>query len=229
MEYLEVIFSATLLSLILSFVLIGPVFFLMIETSITKGIRAALALDLGVIVADLVYIFVCYYGSKEVSKYLTAHPESLAIGGLVILVFGLFQVISKGNLHFKNNVHVGSNYLSMFFKGFILNFVNIGILIFWLATVIIVNASYHHEIYKITTFFSVLLGVFLAIDILKIFLARKFKDHLTDQMIYKLKKVIGSILVIIGVYLIFRGFGEVNIEHEIDKHPLQQIESIQYP
>ncbi|APD06715.1 hypothetical protein UJ101_01191 [Flavobacteriaceae bacterium UJ101] len=229
MEYLEVIFSATLLSLILSFVLIGPVFFLMIETSITKGARAALALDLGVIAADLVYISVCYYGSKEVSKYLTAHPESLAIGGLVILVFGLFQMIAKGNLHFKNDINVGSNYLSMFFKGFVLNFVNIGILIFWLATVIIVNANYHHDVYKIITFFGVLLGVFLAIDILKILLARKFKNRLTDQTIYKLKKVVGTVLVIVGAYLIFRSFGDVNIENEIDKHPLQKIESIQDP
>lgn len=229
MDYLEVIFSATLLSLILSFVLIGPVFFLMIETSITKGARAALALDLGVIAADLVYISVCYYGSKEVSKYLTSHPESLAIGGLVILVFGLFQIIAKGNLHFKSEVNVGNNYISMFFKGFILNFVNIGILIFWLATVIIVNANYHHDIYKIITFFGVLLGVFLFIDIIKIFLARKFKNRLTDQVIYKLKKIVGVILVIVGLYLIFRSFGEVNIQNEIDNHPLQQIESIQQP
>ncbi|MFV0530623.1 MAG: LysE family translocator [Flavobacteriales bacterium] len=227
MDYLQVIFSATLLSLILSFVLIGPVFFLMIETSITKGARAALALDLGVIAADLVYISVCYYGSKEVSKYLTSHPESLAIGGLVILVFGLFQMIAKGNLRFKDDINVGSNYLSMFFKGFVLNFVNIGILIFWLATVIIVNANYHHDIYKIVTFFSVLLGVFLAIDILKIFLARKFKNRLTDQMIYKLKRIVGGILVCLGLYLIFRSFGDINIENEIERHPLQRIESIQ--
>ena len=229
MEYLEVIFSATLLSLVLSFVLVGPVFFLMIETSITKGAKAALALDLGVIFADVVYILICYHGSKEVSKYLTAHPESLAIGGLVILVFGLFQMTTKGNLHFKKKINLGSNYISMFFKGFVLNFVNIGILIFWLATVIIVNANYHQDISKIITFFGVLLGVFLAFDILKIFLARKFKNRLTDKTIYSLKKIVGALLVILGAFLIFKSFGEVNIKSEIDGHPLQQIESIQEP
>ncbi len=227
MEYLEVIFSATLLSLILSFVLVGPVFFLIIETSITKGFRSALALDIGVIIADIIYISICYYGSKEISRYLTAHPESLAIGGLVLIVFGLFQIISKGDLRYKDEVKVGNSYLGMFFRGFILNFVNIGILIFWLTTVIILNATYHQDFSKIITFFSVLLGVFLFIDIMKILLARKFKSKLTDKTIYKFKKIVGSILVIVGLFLIYRGFGKINIDKEIENNPLQKIESIQ--
>ena len=226
MEFLKIILSASLLSLILSFVLVGPVFFLIIETSITRGARAALALDLGVITADFIYIFVCYYGSKEVSKYLAEHPESFTIGGLVMVVFGLFQIIAKGNLHFRSEINTGKNYFSMFFKGFILNFVNIGILIFWLVTVIIVNANFHHNFYKVILFFSVLLGIFLAIDLLKIFLARKFKNRLTDAVIYKFKKIVGAMLIFGGVYLIIRGFGSINIQKEIKKHPLERIEKM---
>jgi threonine/homoserine/homoserine lactone efflux protein len=33
--------------------MIGPVFFILIETSITKGFRAALAFDLGVVLGDV--------------------------------------------------------------------------------------------------------------------------------------------------------------------------------
>jgi len=37
-------------------VMVGPVFFVLLETSITKGIRAALALDIGVFISDVLYI-----------------------------------------------------------------------------------------------------------------------------------------------------------------------------
>ena len=37
-------------------VMVGPVFFVLLETSITKGIRAALALDIGVFISDILYI-----------------------------------------------------------------------------------------------------------------------------------------------------------------------------
>ena len=225
MEYIQVIISAVMLGVVLSLILIGPVFFLLIETSLTKGIKAALALDMGVIAADLVFIGISYYGSKEVAAYLALHPETFAIRKLVILVFGLFQIIAKGNLHFKGKVDVGTNYISTFARGFMLNFVNLGILVFWLATVIIVNTRYHHEHEKVFLFFIVVLGTFLAIDLLKIFLARKFKDSFTDEMIYKMKKGIGAFMMILGIYLIVKSFGSVNIQDAIDKNPLQKIEN----
>ena len=40
--------------------MIGPVFFILIETSITKGFRAALAFDLGVVLADVVFILIAF-------------------------------------------------------------------------------------------------------------------------------------------------------------------------
>lgn len=52
---MDLLFRAFSIGLILS-VMPGPVFFVLIENSITKGIRSALALDLGVLISDIVYI-----------------------------------------------------------------------------------------------------------------------------------------------------------------------------
>ena len=43
----------------------GPVFWILLETSITKGFRAAVAFDLGVIIADTCFITICYLGSFQ--------------------------------------------------------------------------------------------------------------------------------------------------------------------
>ena len=40
--------------------MIGPVFFVLLETSIIKGFRAALVFDLGVVLGDIFFICVAY-------------------------------------------------------------------------------------------------------------------------------------------------------------------------
>ena len=52
---IEDIQTAIPLGFFLAF-MIGPVFFVLLETSVTKGFRAAVVFDLGVIVADIFFI-----------------------------------------------------------------------------------------------------------------------------------------------------------------------------
>ena len=40
--------------------MIGPVFFILLETSIIKGFRAALVFDIGVVLGDIVFIAIAY-------------------------------------------------------------------------------------------------------------------------------------------------------------------------
>ena len=54
---LEDIQAAIPLGFFLSF-MIGPVFFVLLETSALKGFRAAIVFDLGVILADILFLFV---------------------------------------------------------------------------------------------------------------------------------------------------------------------------
>ncbi|MEX0313924.1 MAG: LysE family translocator, partial [Allomuricauda sp.] len=52
---IEDIQAAIPLGFLLSF-MIGPVFFVLLETSATKGFRAGLSFNVGVIVADIVFL-----------------------------------------------------------------------------------------------------------------------------------------------------------------------------
>ena len=58
---MEIIFSAILIGFLLSTILIGPVFFLLIETSLRRSWKTAVVLDLGVIAADILCIAAAYY------------------------------------------------------------------------------------------------------------------------------------------------------------------------
>ena len=64
---MELVTYAILWGIILSFILIGPVFFMLLETSVSRGWKAAIALDLGVLTSDLICILIAYYGSKDLA------------------------------------------------------------------------------------------------------------------------------------------------------------------
>ena len=86
--------NAVLLGFGLAF-MAGPVFFTLIETSITKGVRAAITFDLGVVLADVMFIFISYYGSVSLLRKIQDDPRIFLIGGIVLIGYGLYTVFIK--------------------------------------------------------------------------------------------------------------------------------------
>lgn len=204
---------------LLSF-MVGPVFFVLLETSATKGFRAGLVLDLGVILADIFFLTIAYFSSYQLLENLSNQPGLYVFGGVILLVYGLTTIFRSDFKEKKPRIVTrGSDYLGLFVKGFLLNFINIGVLVFWLGVIIIVGPSLENEPNRLITFFSAMLGAYLATDIVKILLAKQLKRKLTRRRIYQIKKVLGIILALCGVVLIVKGFlpkDQLNIEQGIE-------------
>ena len=183
---IEDIQAAIPLGLLLSF-MIGPVFFVLLETSAIKGFRAALCFDVGVIVADIVFISLAYFSSFQLLETKIR--------------------ITKGD------------YFSLCIKGFLLNFINIGVLVFWLGIIIVVGPSLDNDPNRIIIFFSAMILAYFITDIFKILLAKQLRKKLTKRRILLVKKAIGIVLVICGIVLIIKGFlpkDQLNIEKGIE-------------
>ena len=192
--------------------MIGPVFFMLIQTSILKGARAAIVFDLGVVFGDLTFILIAYYGSRSLLEKIKDDPRLFVLGGVVLIIYGLITYFDKENkkdaLENSNiiNVPIRNNYLKLFIKGYFLNFINIGVLGFWLGTVLVIGPSLKMNQTAIFSYFgTILIGYFLT-DLGKIFLAKKLKSKMTPAVIYKVKKIMGLLLIICGVFLILNGF-----------------------
>ena len=74
-------------------VMMGPVFFILIETSIKRGFRAAVAFDLGVLFSDAIYILFAKVFIIEVSLIDTTENKALfaIIGGVLFIVYGIYN------------------------------------------------------------------------------------------------------------------------------------------
>lgn len=206
------ILTAIPLGILLAFT-IGPVFFVLLETSITKGFRAAMVFDLGVICGDLVFILIAYFSTNQLLQKLKDDPSLFFFGGIIMLSYGILSFIKqkrtyKGQVEedVKEDVNQPNNYLNLFFKGFLLNFINIGVLAFWMMIIISFGPKLNMDSNRIIIFIAAILLVYLIIDSIKIVIAKQLKSKLTPFIIYKIKSVISVILIIFGVFLMLQGF-----------------------
>lgn len=207
---LELIFSAIGLGIMLSLVFIGPIFFLLIETSFTRGPRHALALDLGVITADLLCIVAAYFASADIIYLIDKHPGFYRITSIIILIYGVYMFLSKTKMHVEGEAKlIGQNYIKTFLNGFAFNLLNIGVVLFWLVTVISVRNAYP-KIEEFFLYISLVVGTYLTIDIFKISLAKQFHYKLTDNVANKIRKFVGVILVIFSIFIFMQSFAKFN-------------------
>ncbi|MEN9336922.1 MAG: hypothetical protein RLZZ500_1909 [Bacteroidota bacterium] len=193
---------------------IGPVFFVLLETSITKGFRAAMVFDAGVVFGDFVFILIAYFSTNQILERLKDDPVLFVFGGILMLAYGIISFIKeKKNFQKKldeeqveeDNIQK-NNYLGLFFKGFFLNFINIGVLAFWMGVIIVFGPKLNMETNRIILFIATIIITYFAVDILKILVAKQLKSRLTPKNIYKIKRVISVILMIFGSFLIVQGF-----------------------
>lgn len=212
--------------LFLSF-MVGPVFFILLETSITKGFRAAIVFDFGVVLGDIFFIAIAYLGSYRLISSLKDKPALFIFGGIIMLAYGIISFVRLKKEEKINDEEIDRdiikrNYGSLFIKGFLLNVINIGVLGFWLAVIISVGPKLEMQNSRMFTFFSAVIITYLLVDCLKILLAKQLKSKMTPTNILKIKKGISVVLMVFGVALMVQGWFPK--EKEMVKNAFEKIE-----
>ena len=199
--------------------MIGPVFFVLLETSATKGFRAAVIFDLGVILADIVFVYFAYYGSRTLLEKIKDDPRLFILGGGILFVYGLFTYYKRRKpiIMDKDLVIVEKhNYINLFLKGFFLNFINIGVLAFWLGMVVVASPNLGLDDARIFKYFTTIIIAYFLTDLIKILLAKQLKNKLTPTVIRKIKRGMGIALMIFGLVLAAKGLIPKNTMEKID-------------
>lgn len=206
----ELILSAIGLGFMLSLVFIGPIFFLLIETSFTRGPKHALALDFGVITADLLCIIAAYYASADIVDLIDKHPGFYRITSILILTYGIIMMVTKTKMHMPGEEKIISqNYFRTFINGFLLNLLNVGVILFWLVTVIGVRNQYP-DTETLILYLVIVIATYLLIDFAKIFLSKQFHDRLTQKLANNIRKGVGVVLIIFSFFIFLQSFKMFN-------------------
>lgn len=213
----EIIIGGIGYGLLLS-IMVGPAFFILIETSITRGVRSALYLDLGVLISDLVYVTVAFLFFQEVNDLMAGDNRNILkiIGGAAFIAFGIVNLVKTKKANILTNKKLvnpkdltASNHLMTIVKGFTINALNPGVLFYWLTLMTIVPSAPPHlglkHIYTQMIYIALILITFFSVDVLKIIGAKKLKDFLTPSWIRVVNLVLGVILLLFGALFLVQG------------------------
>ena len=202
---MDVFLNGILSGLVLA-LLVGPVFFTILQTSIERGFVSGVFVSMGVSLSDAFYISLTYLGVYQLFDQGNFRLYLAYFGGSVLLIFGVYYVFvkSKRMVHFDpENIRVNSPW-RLFGKGFVINGLTPTVLIFWLGTVGLATTKFGYSTpSKAIPYFAAILSTVFATDVLKAKLADKLRRILTPKLIRSLNIILGVVLLIFGLRLIY--------------------------
>jgi threonine/homoserine/homoserine lactone efflux protein len=187
--------------------MIGPVFFTLIQTSIERGFRSGFFVAIGVSASDAIYIALAYLGIYQFF-YRGNFMEYLAYcGGGVLLLFGLYYLFIKSK-KYSQPTHMevqARSPLRLIAKGFIINGLTPTVLMFWIGTVSFATKEFRYDTPgKAIPYFAAIVVTVFATDLLKAKLADKLSAVLTPKVIQTLNIVLGIAMIIFGGRMIIK-------------------------
>ena len=105
---------AILLGIVLSFT-IGPVFFTILEISVSKGFKAAVFFNIGVVFSEVVFFAVAYASTSNLLNSIQKNPSWKILGGVLlafyagITLLGMYQNKEKKEQQHRNNTQDNDN------------------------------------------------------------------------------------------------------------------------
>jgi len=201
---MEVILNGVLSGFVLA-LLIGPVFFTIIQTSIERGFRSGAWVAAGVSLSDSVYILISYFGLYQFFENPTYRKYLSYGGGGILLLFGLYYLVIKSRKlqEYHPEKITYRSPLRLMAKGFFINGISPLVLLFWIGTVGLATTEFGYiKPVQVFTFFVSIVSTVFITDILKAVLADQLRLIMTPKIIRWLNVVLGIVLIIFGGRLI---------------------------
>ena len=199
---LDPIISGISFGLLLA-IMLGPVFFTLLQTSLHEGFKAGVHLAIGVLISDATLISICYFFASQLNMLDKYRITMGWIGGILMIAFGLFNFFRKVKLKEvddnKKTVHA-----KFMLKGFLLNIINPAVLIFWIGVVSVMSVKEHYTHTHELMFFGSLLSTVFATDLLKCFVSNRIKNLLKPAVMLWINRSIGVILILFGLNMIYK-------------------------
>jgi threonine/homoserine/homoserine lactone efflux protein len=201
-DWFEPVYSGITFGLLLA-IMLGPVFFSLLQTSLHESFKAGAHLAFGVLLSDATLITVCYTFASLI-RMIDNHQKAMSwAGGLLLIGFGVFNFFHRIKLKEvddnKKTVHA-----HFVLKGFLLNILNPAVLFFWLGVVGLVSVKDGYSRGNEITFFCSTLATVFSTDLFKCYLAQRIKNILKPSVMLWINRITGIVLIGFGINMILR-------------------------
>ncbi len=199
----EAIIAGFLLGIALIFS-VGPVIFTILKLRINYGITSAFYFIAGVWLSDIIWIILANFFSALLGD-LIQYKNIIGISGSVFLIgLSIFYLFFK-KYHSKEEIDMGIKinstiHIKLFITGFLINTLNPAVIALWFAAA---TKSISNTFNERVIIFAICLTLNISADILKINIAGRIRNKLTEKNINIINKISGFIFLVFGLILLF--------------------------
>ncbi len=193
---------------LISSFLTGPVFFSMIKTSIERGFKAGFSLAVGVIMSDIILISLVLFGSQFFDYKSSFDKYVGIIGGLFLLIIGFFYLFSKVKIQYESDAFTKVSKRGYLIKGFFMCILTPSTLMFWIIVSSIISVKLNNRFEEKLLCFVLALITQLSVDGFKCFYSSKLRYKIKENMLRRLNKVAGVIIIGFALWLVVKTYLE---------------------
>ncbi len=178
-------------------ILIGPVFFTLLYTTLKYGLRAGIAVAFGISLSDAlcVLLLVAFRIDSFIQSQIERQEMRIA-AALLLIGLGTWYTFKRTEQHKEVEIKT-QQYLSFILKGFSVNLINPFVFVAWLSI------SGHGSLrFSGTPLYLYLAGTLMGIfttDLIKVALAKQIKQFLRPDWLKRIYIGIGFILILLGL------------------------------
>lgn len=184
---------------------IGPVFFALIDTALTRGFREGAKFAFGIFTSDSIYALLFWLGVGQLLSNLGQSLWLAIAGGAVLIILGLSNILRKPTKR-SFTVPDRTDYRKRFSavgKGFALNTLNPGTSVVWLgAGTAGADLAARGGLWVQGAFMAAILVTVFSTDLLKAWGARRLQHVLTRRSILYMNRIAGVVMALAGIVLI---------------------------
>ena len=186
-------------------ILLGVVFFLLIQAGIQHGVKKGVIIASGVIAGDLIFLSLAISFTAAISDFLQKYQQSISwLGGLLLLAMGCWTWFKKRSDSQENKEVKGLKSARDFFvKPFLINMLNPANAAWWLglysfppASEFVFNQKLVFGAFAILALFSTEVGISAGAALLK--------NYIKEKWLKKVDKLVAVVMFLMGLNLLVR-------------------------
>lgn len=196
----EIVMYGFLTGMVMS-IMLGTVFFALVQNSIDYGFRTGVFISLGVITSDLILIVLSWFNAELIPQGSTTDLIVRICGAVFLLFYGFSNLLKKEKAAYpKTEKKQLVKFMTM---GFLLNILNPGNYIGWLAVTTQLKTVARYEVTEATMYFTGALGAIFLMECLIAWSASFLKPYITDRFLRLVNQLVGVLFIAFAFALFF--------------------------
>ncbi len=182
-------------------VMLGTVFFALVQNSIDHGFRTGFFIATGVISSDILLIALSWFNAELIPEGSTTDLIVRLCGGVFLLLYGLSNLLKKEKASYpKTEKKRMVKFISM---GFFLNALNPGNYIGWLALTTQIKTVAQYTLSDAVFYFSGALSAIFVMECVIAWGAAFLKPYITERFLALVNKIVGVVFIAFSIALFF--------------------------